>query len=137
MFNVMCDVNLLGVSNYIIDRLSQFISFYESLPRQMMNQFTNKFPVANAIPWKHREETIEKKRVVLEEWLRELCMSEACMSDKAILRSLEEFVDVHDEDEAAQSPVRPPGEPAIVRLTDYRDDWVTVPDRVITKIPGD
>ena len=58
------------------------------------------------------------------------------MSDKTVLGALDEFVDVHEDEEHVTSPVHPAGEPSIVRLTDYRDDWVNVPDRVITKIPG-
>lgn len=110
-------------------RLSQFISFYDNLPRKLIASLKNKMPKRSVMPWKNSNEGIEKKRVLLEEWMRELCMSEACMSNSDILNNFFRFLEVEEQ------PIFSASEKHVVVLADYKEDWVLVPEKSLSRLP--
>ena len=117
-------------------RLSQFCTFYDSLPRGLFGDFKNKFPKRSLIPWKNKSESIEKKRALLEEWMRELCMNEMCMSNREVLGALLRFLEV--EETAATTGTATSAAAAaarVVKLSDYKEDWIAVPEKSLSRIP--
>lgn len=116
-------------------RLSHFNAFYDSLPRGLFGDFKNKFPKRTLIPWKNKSESIEKKRALLEEWMRELCMNEVCMSNREVLGALLRFLEVEEAPPARG--VTNEADPAarVVKLSDYKEDWIAVPEKSLSRVP--
>ena len=115
-------------------RLSSFVSFYKSLPDRLVNNFVNKFPKRNLIPWKSSVEKIELKRMLLEEWMRELCMNEACMRDRTVLVALCNFLEIEGK-RLSVNKADDPAEARVVTLSNYKEDWVAVPEKSLSRLP--
>mmetsp|Transcript_35547 Transcript_35547/g.36226 ORF Transcript_35547/g.36226 Transcript_35547/m.36226 type:complete len:504 (+) Transcript_35547:302-1813(+) len=80
---------------------SDFFSLYSSFPYGKMNDFTNTFPAVSMIHIRQlSDEKVEQRRIRLEEWLRELCLNERCMTDPLFINPLYEFLE-----EAKHPPV--------------------------------
>ena len=72
---------------------SDFNQLKWSLPYGCDSHFNNKFPYPSLFDiFLFSEEKSEWKRQRLEEWIRELCLDEKCMSDESILQKIYAFV---------------------------------------------
>lgn len=110
-------------------RLSQFYSFHDSLPRGLLNNFVNKMPKRSLLSWNKTVTSIEGKRVLLEEWMRELCMDEVCMTNPEVLGSLMRFLEVEEDVEV------PSEQTHAVRIADYKEDWIAIPEKSLSRLP--
>ena len=83
-----------------------FAALWASLPVGTCLSFTNSFPVFSssfpvakavmkALSLDESSEAIEKRRLALGEWIRELVLSESCMRSEGVLAALYRFVEVH------------------------------------------
>lgn len=72
---------------------SEFLKLKSSLPLFTTVNFKNPFPPKNDLMALFSSVNVETRRRALEEWMREMCMSEDCMKNDIILRLLGDFVE--------------------------------------------
>ena len=90
-------VTLKDRRSWSIDKsYSEFLRFYSSLPMGTTNLFVNSFPLPNPMSKIFNIQRVDKyeiKRIALEEWTRELVLTEKCMTNNTILTLLYQFID--------------------------------------------
>jgi len=82
-------ITKLGVTFECIRRYKQFFAFKMSLPFGTCKHFQNTFPLPNL----RRFVDVEKRRIKLEEWLREFVFDESIMTNPALLLLLYDFLE--------------------------------------------
>ena len=71
----------------------EFYNFWMSLPFGTGSKFQSSFPQTGIfLLFSMTDEQIENRRIQLEEWIRELCLNEECMTNPKILQTLYDFV---------------------------------------------
>eukprot|EP01041_Mallomonas_annulata_P006916 gene6916-14049_t len=72
----------------------EFYNFWMLLPSSACSGFQNTFPQPGIFSFLGQsDEQIEHRRLKLEEWIRELCLSENCMSNKKIIEVFFKFLE--------------------------------------------
>lgn len=92
-FYTLSVVKKNGESWKIERSYSEFLGFKNSLPLFTTSAFKNPFPPKKDLVALFSTVNTELRRQALEEWMRELCLSELSMRNDAILALLGEFVE--------------------------------------------
>jgi hypothetical protein len=77
---------------------SDFVAFYRSLPYGTCSSFKNSFPspsITSFIFGDLSKQELVDRQTALQEWIRELCTSEVCMTNTKVLEALYLFVEAH------------------------------------------
>mmetsp|Transcript_21334 Transcript_21334/g.39826 ORF Transcript_21334/g.39826 Transcript_21334/m.39826 type:complete len:757 (-) Transcript_21334:266-2536(-) len=139
-----------GQSWKLTKSLSDFYSFWINLPFGMglhsklhlktgfplmkLNSLSLKSAVLGTFRNQMTEQEIEDRRVLLENWLRELCLDEDCMTNAPFLAALENFVEADKNKNMGKPPAIMPLPSKGVRRTSTADlhSWVKLPAHTTT-----
>eukprot|EP00602_Paraphysomonas_sp_CaronLab_P003590 CAMPEP_0185029218 /NCGR_PEP_ID=MMETSP1103-20130426/15383_1 /TAXON_ID=36769 /ORGANISM="Paraphysomonas bandaiensis, Strain Caron Lab Isolate" /LENGTH=591 /DNA_ID=CAMNT_0027563881 /DNA_START=91 /DNA_END=1866 /DNA_ORIENTATION=+ len=122
-------------------RFTEYYSLWMSLPVGITRNFENKFPKLSVFQYNSSssDSKCEERRLRLEEWLRELCFDEKCMTNPKVLKAMDKFLcaDEHGDDvdnitSASDSSV---ATKLLEQSKSYLHDWVVIPQTSIENLP--
>jgi hypothetical protein len=105
-------------------------TFWMSLPVGITHHLKNAFPQLGVFKFSESDAAITERQEKLDEWFRELCLDEKCMRHPKVLAALDAlFSSVGDTGGSTT---------AIVDVVpDNLRDWVVIPEREISSLPGE
>ena len=110
-------------------KFSKFYTFWMSLPVGATRHLKNTFPQMGIFKSVSEHDSVINERIFkLNEWFRELCLDEKCMSNSKVLKSLDAlFSSASATSLSPQSGQVDPGN---------LHQWVVIPENEIKSLPG-
>ncbi|CAE7521808.1 unnamed protein product [Symbiodinium microadriaticum] len=110
----------------MLKKFSKFYTFWMSLPVGSTRHLKNPFPKTGLFQFvDESNQALDERTTLLDEWCRELCLDEKCMTNPKILSALDQFFISAQVTAPLIGDIEP----------DNMDSWIVIPENTVKSIP--